>query len=337
MKLAAGQLVRHLERDLAAAYFIAGEEPLLLTQALARLRRAARQRGFTEHDLHVVERGFRWAELEGTADNLSLFGERRILELRLSSPRPGDAGARCIRGLVERPDPDRLLIVSVAAKLDAPAARSAWVKSLETHGVRIDVWPVDRVELPRWIGARALELKLKLSKDAIELLADRVEGNLLAAEQELTKLALTAGDAIVDERAVLEAVANSARFDVFRLTEAVVQGQLVRSLRVLEGLRVEGVQPVLVSWALGREIALLAKLKFAVLTGASIDQALARHGIWRRRQPGVKRAVARLSWAAAKALVAQAAEVDSVIKGARFGRPWDALAQLVVAATRSPA
>lgn len=336
MKLAAHQLARHLEHDLAAAYLLAGDEPLLVGQALDRLRRAARQRGFTEHDLHVIDRGFRWAELEGAADNLSLFGERRIIELRMTSPRPGDAGARCLRGLVENPDPDRVLIVSVATKLDASAARSAWVKSLETHGVRIDVWPIERAELPRWIGTRARELELSLTPDAIETLADRVEGNLLAAEQELVKLSLTIGAAAVDEQAVLEAVADSARFDVFRLTEAVTAGRTARSLRVLEGIRTEGVQPVLVSWALTREIVLLAKLKFALASGEHIDRALTRHGIWRRRQPSIKRALARLSWRRMKILLAQAAEVDGIVKGARFGQPWNALTALVIAAATAP-
>jgi DNA polymerase-3 subunit delta len=336
LKLAFQQLAPHLERELASAYLLAGDEPLLVSRALERVRDAAKARGFEERELHVVDRSFRWAELESGADNLSLFATRRIVELRLASPRPGDAGARVMRALVERPDPDRLVIVAINGKLDAAASRSAWAKSFEKHGVRVDIWPVERAVLPRWIAARARELGLKLDADAAELLADRVEGNLLAADQELRKLSLTASGPI-DEAAVLEAVANSARFDVFRLTEALVAGDTRRSIRVLEGLRAEGVQAVLVSWALGREISLLAKLKFAILKGEPPDKALARHGVWRNRQPDIKRALSRLSWRRLSALLRQAAEVDNTVKGAQHGQPWDALTALVIAAVAKAA
>lgn len=331
MKLPLQQLDSHLQRALLGAYLVAGDEPLLVASALDRVRAGARERGFEERELHVVERGFRWAELEADADNLSLFAARRIVELRLASPRPGDAGARAMRGLIERPDPDRLVLVGINGKLDAAATRSAWVKSFEKHGARVEIWPVDRAAMPRWITTRARELELRLSGEAAALLADRVEGNLLAAEQELVKLSLTTRGAVGEDE-VLAAVANSARFDVFRLTDAVVAGETSRALRVLDGLRAEGVQPVLVSWALGREIALLGKLEFAVAAGEPFDRACASNGIWRSRQPGIKRALVRLGRVRLKALLARAAEVDQTVKGVRYGRPWDALTSLVVAA-----
>lgn len=313
------------------AYLVAGAEPLLVANALDRLRAAARARGFEERVLHVVDRGFRWAELEADADNLSLFAARRILELRLASPRPGDAGARAMRALIERPDPDRLVLVAIDAKLDAAATRSAWVKSFEKHGARIEVWPVDRGAMPRWISSRARELELDMSDDAAALLADRVEGNLLAAEQELVKLGLTVQGPIGEDE-VLASVAMSARFDVFRLTDAVLAGEASRALRVLDGLRAEGTQPVLVSWALSREIALLAKLEFAVAAGESVDRACAQNGVWRNRQAGIKRALGRLSRGRLEGLLARAADVDRTVKGAEHGQPWDALTALVIAA-----
>lgn len=336
MKLALRQLERHLADRLAGVYLVAGDEPLLVGRALAQIRRAARSRGFTERDLHVVERGFRWADLEAGAENLSLFATRKLIELRLASPRPGDAGGRSIRALVERPDPDRLLLLGINAKLDSAAARSVWVKCIEEHGVVIDVWPIDRAQLPRWIGERAAELGLELGGDAAELLADRVEGNLLAADQELKKLAMTAPGATVDEQAVLDSVADSARFDVFRLTDALVEGDAARAFSVLGGLRREGVQPVLVSWALCREITLLARLAFAVERGERIDAALARAGVWRRRQPALKRALARCDSRRLSAMMARAASVDRTVKGGERGRPWDALTGLLLAAFARP-
>lgn len=332
MRLAERQLQRHLTGRLAGVYLVAGDEPLLVGRALADIRRAARQQGFVERDLHIVDRGFRWAELEAGADNLSLFATRKIVELRLSSPRPGDAGGRSLRALAEQPDPDRLLLIGINAKLDAAALRSAWVKCIEEHGVVVDVWPIDRAQLPRWIGERAAELGLTLSGDAAQLLADRVEGNLLAADQELSKLAMIPRRGAIDAQTVLEAVADSARFDVFRLSDALVEGDAARAFAVLEGLRREGVQPALVCWALSREIALLARLRFAVERGERIDAAFAKVGVWRRRQPALKQALARFDWPALQALMAGAARADRTVKGAEQGRPWDALTGLLVAA-----
>jgi DNA polymerase-3 subunit delta len=332
LKLVLKQLERHLAERLAGVYLVAGDEPLLVGRALTQIRRAARGQGFTERDLHVVERGFRWADLEAAAENLSLFSTRKIVELRLASPRPGDAGGRSIRALVEQPDPDRLLLLGINAKLDSAASRSAWVKCIEQRGVLVEVWPVDRAQLPRWIGERAAELRLELDGDAAELLADRVEGNLLAADQELRKLAMTSAGTVVDERAVLEAVADSARFDVFRLTDALVEGDAARAFAVLAGLRREGVQPVLVCWALSREITLLARLACAVDRGERLDAAFARAGVWRRRQPVLKRALARWDSARLAGLMARAASVDRVIKGGERGRPWEALTGLLLAA-----
>src|SRR5690606_38219865 len=230
-----------------------------------------REAGFEQRDLHVVDRTFRWDALAGSADNLSLFATRRVLELRLLSPKPGDAGARALRELAAATDPDRLLIVAVAGRVDGSAV---WVKALEKAGAHVEIWPVERAELPAWIRSRASRYRLKLTVAAAELLAERVEGNLLAADQELAKLALTGVRGEIDEARVLEAVADSARFDVFRLTDAVLTGDGVRAFRVLDGLRAEGVAPVLVCWALAREIGLLVTLKFAVMSGDSLASAM---------------------------------------------------------------
>jgi DNA polymerase-3 subunit delta len=331
LKIPHKQLQRHLRGELAAAYLVAGDEPLLLGEALEDIREAARKAGFEERELHVVDRGFRWDELEGSADNLSLFALRKLVELRLASPRPGEAGARSLRRLVARPDPDRLLLVGISAKLDAATAKSAWVKAFEEAGGLVEVWPVERPELPRWVEERAAKHRLKLTRGAAEALAERVEGNLLAADQELRKLALTDVGREIDEAAILEAVANSARFDVFRLTDAVLAGDAGRALRVLAGLRAEGVQPVLVSWALSRELGLLTKLKFALSGGERVEAVFARHGVWRRRQSLVAGALKRYQWEGLKLLLTQTVEVDALVKGGIGERPWDALARLVIA------
>ncbi len=262
MKLAAQKLSAHLTRTLAPVYLVAGDEPFVVAEALESIRARARQDGFEQRDLVVVDRGFRWDELEGDAATLSLFATKRILEIRLASLRPGDDGRRTIRALVDRPSPDRLLLL-VTPKLDSAATRSAWVKSIDADGVIVQAWPIDRPNLPRWILQRAGRAGLRFTSAAAELLADRIEGNLLAADQEIQKLALLHGEGSIDEEAVLDAVASNTRFDVFRLVDAILARNARRSLAVLDGLRAEGIEPPLVLWSLSRELGSLIRMKSA--------------------------------------------------------------------------
>lgn len=331
MKIGAQKLATHLSRSLAPVYLVAGDEPLIVAEALDAIRARARSEGFDYRDLIIVERGFKWAELENESDNLSLFATRRILELRLMTPRPGDEGRRVIRALMDKPDPDRLLLIATT-KLDSSAAKSIWVKSIEANGVVVQAWPVDRHDLPRWIKERAGRVQLNLSTGAAELLADRVEGNLLAADQELQKLVLLLGSGNVDEKKVLDAVASNTRFDVFRLTDAVLAGNVRRSIAVLDGLSAEGTEPALVIWALSRELSFLSRLAVAVAQGASESQAFSKHRVWPpQRQPLIRSALRRYRLETLTNLMTQAAKVDDVIKGVRRGRPWDELTQLVLA------
>jgi DNA polymerase-3 subunit delta len=330
LKLRLNQLHSHLGKGLAGTYLVAADEPLLVAEAADDIRQAARAKGFDERELHVVDRGFRWDTLAASADSLSLFSSRRIIELRLQTPRPGDAGARAIRELSEARDPDRLLLITVQARLDAAAQRSVWAKTIEQHGVVVEIWPVTRSELPRWITARGKRRGLSIAGNAAELLADRVEGNLLAADQELAKLELISEGAEVDTAAVLAAVAASARFDVFRLSDAIVAGDLRRALSVLAGLESDGTHPTLIAWAVTREIDLLVRLKSAAARGQSVDSLMGRLRVWRNRQPLLKRALARYRLADLEALLARAAEVDRAVKGAGREQPWEAVTGLVL-------
>lgn len=330
MKIAPSGLKRHLAGGLAPVYVVAGDEPLLVADALDQIRAAARKAGFETRDLHVIERGFDWGELLAGADNLSLFAARRILELRLPSPRPGDAGAKALRALAAGRDPDRLLVVAIDARIDSSVSNTQWFKALDGAGVFVDARPIDRAGLPRWIRERAARHGVTLTPGAAELLADRVEGHLLAADQELMKLGLVGRDGAVDETAVQEAVADSARFDVFRLTDAVLAGDAPRAIRVLYGLRAEDVQPVLVCWALARELSLLATLKLAEMQRQRLDAVYARQRVWPKRRPLLERALRRYEWKQLKDLLAQAVEVDAIVKGAPGMPPWDALTRLVL-------
>jgi len=330
LKLPLGQLTTHLERNLARLYLVAADEPLLVGEATDQIRRAATERGFDERDVHFVERSFRWDSVLAGADSLSLFSEKRILELRMNSPRPGDAGAKAIRELAESDDPDRLVIISIQARLDASAQRSVWVKTCEKLGVVVDIRAVTRESLPGFIGRRARKHGLTIATDAAELLADRVEGNLLAADQELAKLALITESGRVNADDVLAAVASNARFDVFRLSDAVIAGDLPRALRVLAGLQQEGVAPPLVAWALVREILLLSELRQAIGRGMSPEQAMSRQRVWQSRQPALRRALGRYTEADLARFVAAAERVDRAAKGLERRPVWDAITELVI-------
>jgi DNA polymerase III subunit delta len=330
LKLPASQLSSHLERGLSGIYLIAADEPLLVGDAADAIRQAASERGFAEREIHFVERGFRWENLRAGADSLSLFADRRIIELRMATPRPGEAGARAIRSLAEEQEPDRLILISVQSRLDASTARSVWVRTVEQHGVVVEIRPVGLSDLPGFIARRARRHGLTLGADAAEALAERVEGNLLAADQELAKLALIHDDGRVDADTVLASVATSARFDVFRLSDAVVGGDLARAMTVLEGLKTEGIAPPLVLWALAREIMLLARLKSGATGGHGVEERMAQLRVWRSRQPAIRRALERYSRAELTGLVRRASAVDRAVKGLDRVPAWEAITGLVL-------
>jgi DNA polymerase-3 subunit delta len=330
LKLPLNQLSSHLERGLSRIYLVAADEPLLVAEATDDIRRAALGRGFDERRVQFVDRNARWDHLTADSNNLSLFASRRILELRMNSPRPGDAGAKAIRALADSDDPDRIVIISIQEKLDANAQKSVWVKSIEKAGVIVDIRSVPRGDLPRFISARAKRKGLTLDSGAAELLADRVEGNLLAADQELTKLALIVDGGRVDSAAVERSVATSARYDVFRLSDAVIAGDLARALTVLDGLRSEDVHPTLVLWALSRDVMLLSQLGHARDMGRSVDALMNSLRIWDSRQPALKRALARYTDAALARLLALTAQADRIAKGAERGPVWETVTSLIV-------
>jgi DNA polymerase-3 subunit delta len=334
MKLPLRQLDRHLSERLAKIYLVAGDETLLVDEALEQIRVAAKRADFSTRELHAADRTFRWADLAAGADNFSLFASRKIVEIRLNSPKPGDEGSRTIAALAERDDPDTLVIVAVNEKLDSAASRSAWVKAIEEHGVFVEVWPVQRGELPAWIQQRARSVKLKLTTAAAEALAERVEGNLLAADQEIKRLALAAAGREVDESEVEEFVANNSRFDVFGLADAVLAGETGRVFRILHGLRAEGVHPVQISWVLNRDISLLAQLEYAVRHGDNIDGVFTKHRVWYRRQPLVKAALRRFKASRLRALIGEAARVDAALKGVFPAEPWTTLTDLLISLLR---
>jgi DNA polymerase-3 subunit delta len=323
MRIQSDQLPKALEKGLARAYLIAGDEILLTGEAADAVRARARREGFTGRDLFVTDRSFDWSEVTNASRTLSLFAERRIVEVRMPTPRPGKEGAAVLAGLAADPGPGNLLL-AVTTRPEKEAWQSAWLKAFEKHGVFVQTAAVDIQQLPQWILERAGRLGLGFDRGAAELIAERVEGNLLAAQQEIEKLALLHPGARLGAGEVEAAVANSARYDVFQLGEAALAGATARAQRILEGLRAEGAEAPLVLWALCRELRSIVDARNGVT-------APAWGGAQERRRELVGRAVRRLQGQPIERWFEAAAHIDRQSKGrARGGGdPWTSLAGLV--------
>lgn len=319
MKLTPDSLSSHLKQHLLPAYLISGDEPLLTGEAADAVRARARTAGFTEREVHFLERGSDWDDVRASAGNLSLFGSRRLLEVRLPSGRPGVAGNNALLSLLERDDPDTLLLV-LTPRLDRDAQAAQWLRVLDSRGGWVQVWPLEAGKLVGWLRGRCRHLELDIGEEALALIAERTEGNLLAAHQELEKLRLLAPTGTLTPDTVLAAVADSARFDVFRLSEAVLEGEAARALRVLAGLRSEGTEPTLVLWALTKAL--------RDLWGEVSSPAGGGSRGWQRQAAALQKAVRRAPRLSFRTLTLRAARADRMIKGRLQGDPWDEMALL---------
>lgn len=335
MQLRPDQLARHLAGELAPIYVVTGDEPLQHAEAADAVRAAAREQGFAAREVLDAAGDFDWSRLTAAADSLSLFAERRLVDLRLPGGKPGRDGGAALTAWAGRPPPDTVLLVTLP-RLDAQVRRGGWFKALERAGVVVSVWPLDPGRLPGWIGARMRARGLEPSADAVALLAARVEGNLLAAAQEIDKLLLLGGPGAVDAERVAEVVADAARWSVFDLADAVLDGAPERVARIATGLRAEGTQPPVVAWALQRELAQLAAVAARRAEGQGLAAALGAAGVWQRRQGRVRAAVDRFDVRGWQSLVAACARLERLAKGAARGSFWDELLELALAAAGAP-
>lgn len=333
MKLQANQLSSHLKKSLAPCYLVTGDEHLLVAEALDAIREAARKRGFATRELHVATTGFDWAQLTASSSNLSLFAEQRIIELRLPTGKPGRSGGQAIVELAEQAGPDTMFIVT-APKLDRSAAASKWAKTVEQKGVSLQIWPIGVRELPGWIANRMRSVGLQPERDVVALIADRVEGNLLAAGQEIEKLRLMLGQGPVSAEDVIGAVANSNRYDVYKLTDAAMAGDAARATRILGGLRSEGVEPVIVMWALTRELRTLSKLDEIIRHGGDLGSAMQKSGVWRNRQGLVRSCIGRHQQGSFYRMLKATGRADAAAKGQRAGDPWQMASDIVIGLAR---
>lgn len=334
MPIAPAQLSQQLTKGLSPVYLITGSEPLQLGEAADSVRLAARERGFSEREVLETGPDFDWSSLAGALGSLSLFAERRLIELRIAATKAGsksDAvgreGSDAIRRCLEHPSADVLLLI-LAPGLDWKSLKTKWVQAVEQVGVVVQVREPQGRQLVQWLDGRLRRAGFVPNADAVALLAERVEGNLLAADQEITKLGLALEPGPLDAEGLLTAVADSARYGVFDLADAALAGDRARVERVLEVLRAEGTAEPLVLWALAREVRKLATLSFARAKRQPLGPLLKAHQVWDSRRPMVMAALDRLPLEYLWELVICCADADLAIKGRGGGDPWQLLGSI---------
>ena len=328
-KLRPEQLPAALSKQLAPVYLISGDEPLLAQEACDAIREAARQRDFSERELYQVDASFDWNQLLAAANSLSLFAERKLIELRIPNGKPGKDGGKALVEYSQNPGDDNLLLI-ITPKLDGSQQRTKWCKALEQVGVHVQIWPIAGPQLPRWIGQRLQQAGLRADTQAIDILASRIEGNLLAAAQEIEKLKLLTSDGFISAELMASAVADSARYDVFGLIDKALSGDARGAVKTLNGLRAEGTDATVVLWALAREIRTLARILHAADQGQGFDTAARQNGVWDKRKALVQGALRRFRTPQLQQLLRKANAVDKAIKGMRRADPWDELMDLTL-------
>ncbi len=336
MEIRPAQLVAHLERTLAPVYVVHGDEPLLAIEAGDAIRAAARKAGYDEREVLVAEPGFKWDAFTAANSNMALFGTRKLIDLRLPSGRPGVDGARALEAYAANPNPDQCMLVTLP-KVDRATQSSAWFSGLVAAGAAIAVYPLTREDLPAWIAARLARQRQRVGPETLAFLAERCEGNLFAAQQEIEKLGLICPEGELSHDAVERAVADVARYDVSQLSEAWLGGDAARAIRILAALEAEGEGIQLLLWQLAEDLHALAAVAGATATGTPMATAVRNARVWGRRQGALERAARRVDPRALLSLLRALATVDAVSKGIGQGDAWEDLATIALALAGKPA
>ena len=322
------QLAASLQRGLVPVYLFGGEEPLLLQECCDLVREAARARGFVEREILQVDRSFDWAELQQAAAP-SLFASQKIIDLRLRTGKPGQEGAKVLTEWADAPDPNMILVVS-CEQWDAGSRKSKWAASLEKAGLRVDIWPVRANDLPGWLEQRMRQHGMQPEPEVLRILADRLEGNLLAARQEIDRLALIKGAGVVTVDDVMKVVADSSRFEAFALAEHMLSGNLAEGLRVAAGLRRMDTPLPMLLGALLKELKTTEAFRLAMRAGEAETLVFRRLGVWQNRQAIVRAAARRLNTLKLYQAFKLLSLIDKQSKGRAAGDPWQSIDTLLL-------
>lgn len=331
MRVSLSQLNAQLHKNIAPIYLISGDEPLQVGEAADAIRSAAKKADFLNREVFSAEGLFDWKQLSFAADSASIFADKKILDLRVPSGKFGTEGSKAIMEYCEHLSPDNLLLISTA-KLDSTALKSKWFQTIDKVGVVIQVFPLEGQDLIQWLQQRLLKRGLQVETEGVKIIAVRIEGNLLAAAQEIEKLYVLYGAGRLSTPMVETAVADSSRFDVFKLTEAVLAGRVNRATRILHALAEEGIAAPVVLWALTREARALMELK----TAANKDAVFKKHFIWDKRKQAITEALKRLSLSQLQQIFMLSAKADRQIKGQQSGDCWETLLWVCLAICAAP-
>lgn len=346
MQLAASQLSGQLQRGLKSLYTLHGDEPLLIQEAADAIRQCAREQGYSERTVHTVAGAhFDWSEVLASGGSLSLFADKQIIEIRIPSGKPGKDGSQILQQIAANAQGnDGVLTLVLLPRLDAQTAKGAWFAALDSAGVSVKVEPVERGALPQWIAQRLQAQGQHVASGepgqrTLQFFADRVEGNLLAAHQEIQKLALLYPAGELGFEQVESAVLNVARYTPFKLAEAVLAGQVLRAQRMLDGLEAVGEAAVLVHWALADDIRTLHRVRLALDAGRPLPMALRENRVWGLKEKLMERVLPQLSAAVLGQWLEDAHTVDGIVKGLKApgwpGNPWGALQQMAMRVARA--
>lgn len=328
MRLRPEQLDAQLAGKLLPAWLVCGEEPLLALEAADRIRAAAQRAGCSEREVFHVEGSFDWNRLRQAAGSMSLFGDRRLIELRLDRV-PSPDGQQAITDWCTRAGDDTALLITAGA-LDKKQLSAPWVGAIDQAGAVVQVWPVERAQLSPWLRKRLAAQGVEADPAALELLADRVEGNLLAARQEVDRIALLFGKGKLDAAALAAVIADNARYEMQGVVDAALAGDAVRALRMLAGLREEGESTVPLLWLVQRDVRWLLLAAEQIAAGRNEQSALQAAGVWGNRQQTLAPALKRLRVPALRALLADCAKTEKTNKGQAPGSAWDAMTTLLL-------
>jgi len=324
MRIRPEQLTSNLLSErLVPIYLITGDEPLQMMEATDTIRNAAKAQGYEQRTIIEVTANFDWNSLFQEADTLSLFGTQRLIELRLGTYKPGAKGGKALTQYSENLPQDTILLIT-AAKVDAKSHKTKWFKALDHNGAIIQIWPVDTKALPQWIVHRFADRNRQIAIDAATYIAENVEGNMLAASQEIEIILLLTDKTKLDLDDVMS-VGDNSRYDVFKLVDAILEGQGDRAIRILDGLRNEGLEPIIIHWALSRELHSLYKLAIDIAAGQSINNVFRKHRVWSNRTNIVRNALQRHKPRGLQILIRSTAKLERILKGASRNKgadPW---------------
>lgn len=323
------QLEQSLKKVISPIYLITGDDTLLVQEACDTVRKQAKASGFIEREIYNVDAQFNWETILQSANSLSLFSEKKMLEVRIPNGKPGDAGSKTFVEYCQSPSTDTLLLI-VLPKIDRRSQGSKWFKTIESIGDIVTVWPISTQQMPRWVEQRLQAAGIKASSDAIDILCSKTEGNLLATAQEIEKLKLLDTSTSLDAKAMASAVMSSARYDVFGLVDKALAAQAKHAVMTLNGLKGEGTEPTVLLWAIAKEIRTLAHIREAMDSGQNFDFAAKQQGVWENRKALIKQASNRLSARQLHSILRKSGAADKIIKGMEVGDIWNQLLDIIL-------